>query len=147
MQVQADIRQVMIAYRILILEKRLDGGGFRSRNLNIVVASIIESGAIYSAWLIALIATFATNSFGHYVVFDAVRISSSRAVSILNALLPTSLAPSVNRKQRNILRATYAQLTPSPVGHCVHAYHRPDCARSCYSLAIHIANLFHTFEP
>lgn len=61
----------MIAYRIWKMERQMSEGAYRSRNLSAVLVSIIESGAIYSAWLIILIATFATNSLAYYPIFDA----------------------------------------------------------------------------
>lgn len=35
---------------------------------------VIESGAIYSAFLIVLIATYESRSWSHYLILDAVRI-------------------------------------------------------------------------
>ena len=69
----AKVYSALIAYKIWLIERESAVGSvYKSRSLSPVLSSIIESGAIYSAALIALITTFASNSWGHYPVFDSV---------------------------------------------------------------------------
>ncbi|EJC99754.1 uncharacterized protein FOMMEDRAFT_142685 [Fomitiporia mediterranea MF3/22] len=44
----------------------------RGRNLSPVLAIVVESGSIYSAALISLIAAFLSRSWGHYIILDMV---------------------------------------------------------------------------
>lgn len=64
--------QGMIALRIWLIERQM-AGVYRSRTLSPAMAALVESAALYCAALVALIATYASNSWGHYPVFDAVR--------------------------------------------------------------------------
>ena len=62
----------LISFRIWSVD-RAAGKYLQSENtLRPVLAVVVESGAIYSASLVALLATFLCHSWSQYVVLDAV---------------------------------------------------------------------------
>lgn len=69
----------LVAYRIWVINRTYFFSGFRHRNLRPVLILIVESGALYSATLLALLVLYNTVSWFQYVVLDAV---SSIVVSV-----------------------------------------------------------------
>ena len=62
----------LISFRIWSVD-RAAGKYLQSENtLRPVLAVVVESGAIYSASLVALLATFLSHSWAQYIVLDAV---------------------------------------------------------------------------
>lgn len=45
---------------------------FKTKSLSPVLTIVIESGMIYSAFLIVLIGTYESESWSHYLILDAV---------------------------------------------------------------------------
>lgn len=64
----------MIALRIWYVDR--SSGKYRQggqSNLQPVMVVVIESGAIYSSWLLALMAAYLANSWFHYIFLESVR--------------------------------------------------------------------------
>lgn len=76
----------LIAYRIWRIEQQTLIV-FKSRRLSPVVAIIIESGAIYSVFLIILIATYVPKSWSQYIFLNAVRRPLVLALLLTNTVL------------------------------------------------------------
>lgn len=66
-------RPVMIALRIRYLDSMRASGAASKGSLHPVARVILESGAIYSSVLIALLGTFLADSWFQYVLVDSVR--------------------------------------------------------------------------
>lgn len=62
----------LVAYRIWTINRAHVFRGFRHRNLRPVLVLIVESGALYSATLLALLVLYNVGSWFQYVVLDAV---------------------------------------------------------------------------
>ena len=60
----------MEAYRVWTINRKYLS--FRNRHLQSIMLLIVESGAIYSATLLALLILYNVNSWFQYVVLDAV---------------------------------------------------------------------------
>jgi len=69
----------MIASRIWYLNDRSVRRGLRS--IHPIARAVIESGAIYSSLLIALLILYGQNSWFQYIIVDAVSHPSSRFYS------------------------------------------------------------------
>lgn len=62
----------LVAYRIWAINRTHLFLSFRHRNLRPVLVLIVESGALYSATLLALLVLYNADSWFQYVVLDAV---------------------------------------------------------------------------
>ena len=67
----------LLAYKIWRIESQ-SSAIFKTRSLSPVLTIVVESGAIYSAFLVVLIGTYESKSWSHYLILDAVS-----AISIL----------------------------------------------------------------
>jgi len=76
-----DIWVALILYRIWSVDRAT--GKYCEGENTLRPVLVVESGAIYSAFLVALLATFVSRSWAEYIVLDAVRhLSSFAFVSI-----------------------------------------------------------------
>ena len=78
----------LVAYRIWVINRK--HLSFRHRKLRPVMVLIVESGAFYSATLLALLILYNVDSWFQYVVLDAVSpiVVSVRSRAILRYRLP-----------------------------------------------------------
>lgn len=65
-------RAVMISVRILMADRATDDFRQHENPLKPVIIVVIESGAIYSSMLLALMASYLVNSWIHFVFLDMV---------------------------------------------------------------------------
>lgn len=118
----------LIAGKIWMSERRT-AGFLKSHTLSPILIIVIESGAVYSISLIALLATFLISNWGQYVVLDPV----SPCKSYLQNATTDSIVKTKSVYQ--IVPLIVSFLSPSSqlktltnhihIGHHVYAHHRP----------------------